>query len=115
MSFFKSIYVDPSTDNPDIEPIMQDWLGGILAFQTSSDAPFTYDGKASMVWLLLVRDCVGDVLMSAGENYRGTPNALFAEAEAVRFGLRYTFDVGFRCIELESDSSSPVKLLTQKD
>lgn len=80
-------------------------------FKVNTDAAIT-NSKVSMG--MVVRDNVGDVLISAGMNYCGSPCALLAEAEAARFGLRYAFEAGFRCVEFESDSSSLVKLLKQE-
>lgn len=55
---------------------------------------------------MVVRDGVGDVLMSAGRSR----SARITEAEAVWFGLRYAFDAGFRNVQVESDCLVLVKL-----
>lgn len=63
---------------------------------------------------MVVRDVVGDVLMSAGTSRITSCTALQAEAEAMRFGLKYSYDTGFRSVEAESDCLHLVELLCSR-
>lgn len=63
---------------------------------------------------MVVRDCVGDVMMAAGMSITTDSSALRAEAEAVRFGMRYTFDAGLRHLEVETDCSPLAQLLKKQ-
>ncbi|XP_056692267.1 uncharacterized protein [Spinacia oleracea] len=60
---------------------------------------------------VLVRDSMGDVLMSAWMRGEEAIPVLQAEAEALRFGLQYAYDAGFRSLEVESDNQALVKLV----
>ncbi|XP_056685539.1 uncharacterized protein [Spinacia oleracea] len=63
---------------------------------------------------MLVRDHVGDALMSAGESGCENLTVKHAEAKAVMFGLRYAFDAGCRALEVETDCQALATLLQAK-
>lgn len=63
---------------------------------------------------MVVRDEVGDVLMSAGSSCQAEGDPLHAEAKAMFFGFKYAFDVGFRSIVMESDCANLVQLAMGK-
>lgn len=63
---------------------------------------------------MIVRDGIGDVMMSGGRNIEGNMGALQAEAEGVRFGMKLAFEAGLRSIEMESDCSLLIDMLQGK-
>ncbi|XP_021865546.1 uncharacterized protein [Spinacia oleracea] len=63
---------------------------------------------------MIVRDNIGDVLMSGGKKLDVAIQVLEEEVRATLFGLRYAYDAGFRQVELETDCLNLVTLLTKK-
>lgn len=63
---------------------------------------------------MVVRDSVGDVLMSAGKRVNHAMEALRAEAEAMKFGLELAYDAGLRSVEVESVCLVLVSMLQNK-
>ncbi|XP_021743206.1 uncharacterized protein LOC110709303 [Chenopodium quinoa] len=63
---------------------------------------------------IVIRDNVGDLLMSAGRCVRAAMEPKLVEALAVLFGLKYAFEAGFRSLIVESDCSNIVDLLQGK-
>ncbi|XP_056698357.1 uncharacterized protein [Spinacia oleracea] len=87
-----------------------DNLSGVCKINT--DAAVSVEGNIGLG--MVVRDEVGDVLMSAGRNWSARITALQAEAEAMWFGLRYAYDASFINVQLESDCLVLVKLLQSR-
>lgn len=63
---------------------------------------------------MVVRDVIGDVVMTAGCNTKGVIPSLQAEDGATLFGTRYAFDAGYRAIEFVSDCLTLISLLKGK-
>lgn len=78
----------------------------------NTDVVVSVEGKIGVG--MVVRDEVGDILMSAGRSWNARITALQAEAEAIWFGLRYAYDAGFRNVQLQSDYLVLVNLLQSR-
>lgn len=60
---------------------------------------------------IVVRDHIGDVLMVATRRFDVDMQARVAEVKAIRFGINYAYDAGFRTIKVKTYCQSIVKLL----
>ncbi|XP_056686343.1 uncharacterized protein [Spinacia oleracea] len=98
--------------SPPVELTPTSWQPPSAAtFKLNTDAAVR-DNKTGLG--MVVRDGVGDVLMSAGLCTDVCCSVLQVEAEAVRFGLKYSLDAGMRSLEVESDCLPVVQLLRMK-
>lgn len=89
------------------------WLAPILGrSKLNTDAAVTKEGKVGLG--MVVRDAVGDVLMIAGSKGTEKRQVLHAEADALLFGLRYSYDAGFRRLEVEVDNQTLAALVAGK-
>lgn len=60
---------------------------------------------------MIIRDSVGDVMMTAGRRMDGVLPMVQDEARALLFGLKYTFDAGLRKLVVETDCKALLSLV----
>lgn len=78
----------------------------------NTDATMNAEEKVGLG--MVIRNDVGDVLISAGRTICGIIPAIQAEAEAVLFGLKYAYEAGLRSLEVETDCLNFADLLQSR-
>lgn len=62
----------------------------------------------------IIRDCVGDVIVSFSDVFKGELRVEEAEARAALMGLEIAWDIGIRRVTLELDCLAVVNVLCNK-
>lgn len=76
------------------------------------DAALKKDGLVGLG--VIIRDSVGDILLSPRKNVKGSMSVLQAEVTAVQYGLKLAFEAGFRLLEVERTASTLCTSCKQK-